>query len=275
MKYSLLIFILSFIMKTSMAQEGNIWMSEPKKIKELLIKKYPRIEIEVVKLHYRGGEWVPKPGGPEFISFVFSGDSLVKKINVAATGESDTTLYRYDPCGNLRLKKGQGVYAYYKYRYRACKPMSNDLDETEVAGGSAFHQRHLIRYVYRNDGLLDKELISDYEDSLNLKFCNQYAYKNNKTDTLKEFYIDEDGAKILNRATKYFYGNHLDSIHYYSLQYDLIDKVVYRYNASSKPVSIAIGKSEFYQYSYNHLGELETIMDEKGHIRYTAKYFEH
>ena len=115
-------------------------------------------------------------------------------------------------------------------------------------------------------------MIYDFNDTTIIKFSHEYTYKGNMMDSVKEYYYDEDGVKLVNRVTKYFHSSKLDSIHYYSSEFLLIDKREYKYDPTGKVKTIKAGV-ESYHYFYKNNG-IEMISEEPGSKDYVVKYFE-
>ena len=255
-----------------MGQESNIFFSDPAIIKEFIGKDYRKIEIEIFK--NRGAEPIIArlPGESSYRIIEFNGNNP-RIINTTKNNESDTTFYQYDKCGNLILKKGHSINANSFNRYSNCTLISQESTEWDISNGSD-HQWNLIRFVYDKSNRLDKELIYDFFDTTILKFSNEYKYKGGLLDSLNEYYYDEDGVKLKNRMRKYFYGSKLDSVHYYSAEYYLIDKREYKYNPLGKMISVKEANNSIYNYSYNSKNELESIMDLIESKLYLVKYFE-
>ena len=270
----IVLLFLSLNCKLSYAQEPNIFYSQPDEIKQFLSKKYKKIEIEIVKYRGTGADRIRVPMKSAFRTIEFIGDTSCIIIDKSKDDESDTTIYRYDKCGKLILKKGHLAYSKYKNRYKSCKLISREINETEVESSGVTHTWNLMRFAYDKAGKLEKELIYDFEDTTILKYSNEYTYSKNLSDSIKEYYYDEDGVKQVNRFTKYYYSSHLDSIHYYNFEFYLIDKTDYKYNASGKLITIIRGGNEFFNYSYNADNDPEIILEESGFKEYLIKYFE-
>ncbi|MFM9945234.1 MAG: hypothetical protein ACKVQB_08385, partial [Bacteroidia bacterium] len=236
-------------------------------------KDFKKIEIEILKYRGTGSDKKQIPGKSASRIIILNGTNSYTVIDKSKDDEYDTTTYNYDNCGKLILKKGRGVHFKYSNRYKNCKLMSKEANETEVESGTFSHLWNLISYEYDKAGLLKKELIYDFNDTNILKLSNEYKYKGNFMDSVKEYYYDEDGNKLLNRMTKYFYSTKLDSIHYYSSEFLLIDKKNYTYHPSGKVKTITLGGTETYTYFYKN-NELEMVSEMGGTKEYLVRYFE-
>lgn len=269
--FSILLFI--FSCPILMGQESNIFYSEPDIIKQFLGKEYKKIEIEIIKSKGNEPDIARIPGESAYRIIKFVDANSCQIIDKTKDNESDTTFYKYDKCGNLVLKKGHTINSKYSNRYKNCKLISKESNEWDISNGSD-HQWNLIRYEYDKNSRLNKELIYDFYDTTTLKFSNEYKYKGNNLDSLNEYYYDEDGAKLKNRMTKYFYGSKLESVHYYSSDFYLIDKRDYQYDPLGKLISVKEKNNSQYIYSYNSKNELESILAEMDSKDYRITYFE-
>jgi len=250
-----------FVCHFSNGQNSNILLAEPDELRTFLGTNFKKIEIEINSLIINPSPNA-KPVKPAIRIIQFKGDTSCIVININKSSEADTMYYRYDKCGKLLLKKGQGTHFVYSNRYKNCKLISREIKETEVDNSGASHQWNLVKYVYDKAGKLQKELISDFEDSLITKYSNEYMYLGNFKDTVKEYYFDEDGNKLLNRLTKYNFSTHLNAIEFYSLDRTLIDKTEFIYNPNGKIERIKEGTRANYLYTYSPNNSLVSVTDE-------------
>lgn len=270
---SLFLFLLLFS-SILMGQESNVFKSEPHEIKKFLGRDFKKIEIEIVKSRGQNPNVSRGPTKSVFRVIEFNGEGKYSIINTTKEDESDTTVYQYDKCGNLVYKKGHSVNSRYSNRYKACKLLSKESNETEIDPSGFTHQWNLIKFVYNKAGLLEQELIYDFNDTTIIKFSNEYKYKGTFLDSMNEYYYDEDGVKLKNRMTKCFYSTHIDSSVVYSSEYYVIDKREYQYNAAGKLSLVNEANNSNYIYTYNSKNDIESIMEEMESKLYRVNYLE-
>lgn len=257
-----------------MGQESNILNSEPQEIKKFLGSDFKKIEVEIVKSRGKNPDMSKGTAKSAFRIIEFNGDGKYSIINITKDDESDTTMYQYDKCGNLIYKKGHSVNSRYFNRYKTCKLLSKESNETDIDPSGFIHQWNLIKFVYNKAGLLEQEIIYDFNDTTIIKFCNEYKYKGSFLDSMNEYYYDEDGVKLRNRMTKHFYSSHLDSSVVYSSEYYVIDKREYQYNTNGKLSLVKEANNSNYIYSYNSKNEIESIMEEMESKLYRVNFIE-
>ncbi len=273
LKSWLIFFLFAMVQNCAFAQEPNIFYSTPEEMKAFFDKKYSKIEIEIIQYRGRGNDKVKLPGNSAKRIVEFTIDGNCRVIDISKDNLWDTTLYSYDKCGKLKLIKGHNIYSKYSNRYKNCQLTSREANETQIESSGSYHQWHLIKYSYNAKMQVKRELISEFSDSLNLLYANEFAYTGKIKDSMNEYYFEE-GIKMKNRSTKYYYSAHLDSIHVYNPEFTLIDKTLYTYHESGKLKSVFIKGLGLYVYAYNANNELISIVEDMANKEYLVKFFD-
>lgn len=268
MKHCLAI-VCIFLIRSIYAQEPMIFFTEPDELKKFLSKPYKKIEIKTIS----NTNSIKDSSDIKRKIMYFTGDTICRIINLSKDQTNDTTTYIYDKCGKLILKRGNNINNNYKNFYNDCKLIRIESNELEISFGSLAASSNYIKYQYSKKGELLTELVYDISDTLNILRSTEFSYANNHIDSMNEFYF-VDGEKLRNRSTKYFYKNHLDSIHYYNFGFDLIDKMVYIYNDKNRPKTISSYSSKEYIYVYNGKNDPEKIIAEQGLKEYYITYWD-
>jgi len=269
MKYFTFIVYSILLIGKANAQEPMVYFAEPDEIRSFLSKPYKKIEVKTMSsVNNSKDTSVTKRK-----LIYFYGDTTCYIINLSKDQMTDTTVYKYDKCGKLILKKGNNINNSYKNFYKDCKMISRESNEFEISFGNLAAGNNYIKYKYNKKGELQSELVYDLHDTLNIIRSTEFSYFNNHIDSVNEFYF-VDGEKFRNRASKYFYKNRLDSIHYYNFGFELIDKMVYSYNEMGRPQNISSTSSKDYRYIYLKKKDPEKVIAGNGMKEYQITYWE-
>lgn len=269
MKYFAFIVYFIILIGKASAQEPMVFFTEPDEIKSFLSKPYKKIEVKTMANANNSKDTsVTKKK-----IIYFYGDTACFIINLSMDQGADTIVYKYDRCGKLILKKGNNINNSYQNFYNDCKLISRESNEFEISFGNLEASTNYMKYNYNKKGELQSELIYDISDTFNILRSTEFSYFNNHIDSVNEFYF-VDGEKFRNRSSKYFYKNHLDSIHYYNFGFDLIDKMVYQYNEMERPENINSISSKDYHYIYFEKKDPEKVVAGQGMKEYQITYWD-
>jgi hypothetical protein len=271
MKYAFICLVWFITNHVLIAQDANIINSDPDVIVKFLKYPFKKMEVEIIQFNGVGANREKAKGKSAFKMLEYTNPNQCLVINKTKNEIMDTTTFNYDRCGGLVNKKGHENYFEYHNRYKNCVLIGRKANETEIFSGGFSHQVNLIRYQYNTYGQISQELIFDFEDSTNTKYSYEYAYKDKLKDTYKEYYFDDDGHKLLNRMSRYFYSNNLlDSMVHYNSENTPIDKMEYTYYSNGKVKSIRNGP-DYYEYFYNN-ELLEKIIEPNVSKEYWIKW---
>jgi hypothetical protein len=268
-KYLQLLIYFIILIGNSYAQEPMIFFAEPDEIKLFLSKPYKKIDVKTMSSVNNTKDTTFEKRKMIY----FYGDTICQIINIYKDQIADTTVYKYDLCGKLIVKKGKNINNSYKNFYKDCVLQNRESNEFEISFGNLVAGNNYIKYKYNKKGELQSELIYDTNDTFNILRSTEFSYFNNHIDSVNEFYF-VDGEKYRNRASKYFYKNHLDSIHYYNFGLELIDKMVYQYNTKGRPETISSNSSKDYKYIYNDKKDPEKVIAGQGMREFQITYWE-